>query len=127
MDWREGTLWVMAVSGSVIIGWDIIVAFFNRVPNDEDTISGITMGASLKFWTLPYAFGILGGHLFMPGVFMRSVTWWGMSIAVGMGISLGVFSLLYGARLAQSRCRVAIRAYGLLNLGLAVGWMFRPQ
>ena len=127
MDWRTWTLVIMAVSAVVLIAWDIVVAFFNDTPNREDTISGITLGASLKFWTLPYVFGALGGHLFMPGVFLESVTWWGMALLLGIGIGLGAFGIAFGERLSHTRARSSLRAWGVLNAGLLMGHLFWPQ
>lgn len=127
MEYRTITLIVMGVCAVVLIGWDIVVAFFNKVPNTEDTISGITFGASLYAWTIPYAFGALGGHLFMPGVFLESVRWWGMTILLGFGIALGVLGIAWGKRLNQVKWRVALRAYGVLNAGIVMGWLCWPQ
>jgi len=127
MDPRTVTLIVMAVSAVLLIGWDIVVAFFNKVPNKKDTISGIMFGASLKVWTLPYAFGVLGGHLFMPGVFLDTVRWWGLVLMTGLGIALALFGILRGHQLSQAKWRIALRAYGLLNAGIAMGWLFWTQ
>ena len=127
MEYRTITLIVMAVCASVLIGWDIVVAFFNKVPNEEDTISGITLGASIYAWTIPYAFGALGGHLFMPGYFLEAVTWWGMTLLLGFGIALGVFGIAFGRKLNQGKGRVALRAYGVLNAGIVMGHLFWPQ
>jgi len=127
MEPRTITLIVMAVSAVLLIGWDIVVAFFNKVPNDKDTISGITYGASLKVWTIPYAVGVLCGHLFMPGVFLDTVRWWGVSILLAVGIGFGVFSLLRGKHLSQSKWRIALRGYGTLNAGIVMGWLFWTQ
>lgn len=64
----EGTITIalMAVCAAILIGWDIYVAFGNDTPNREDTISGILLEWSRVAWILPYAFGVLAGHLFLP-------------------------------------------------------------
>lgn len=65
---RDWTIVVMVWSCAVLIGWDLYVAFFNKVDNQYDTISGIILGWSESIWILPYAFGAFGGHLFWPAL-----------------------------------------------------------
>ena len=65
---RDWTIIMMGVAVALLIVWDVYVAFFNRVSNRVDTISGITLGWSKKVWSLPFAFGVLGGHLFWPAL-----------------------------------------------------------
>jgi len=61
---RDCTIIVMGIATIAVIAWDVYVAFFNRVDNSVDTISGITLGWSKRIWALPYAVGVLSGHLF---------------------------------------------------------------
>lgn len=65
---RNWTIIIMVCSCAVLLTWDVYVAFFNKVSNRLDTISGITLGWSENIWVLPYAFGVLGGHLFWPAL-----------------------------------------------------------
>ena len=57
---KRATIWILALAAGALIGWDIYVA---TRPPAGDTISELT-------WTVahlpvfPYAFGVLGGHLF---------------------------------------------------------------
>jgi hypothetical protein len=86
---RDWTILVMAVVTVGVIAWDVYVAFFNRVPNDLDTISGVTLGWSEKVWTLPFAFGVLGGHLFWPalgGPALGGV--WSIPVLLGMAMAV---------------------------------------
>ena len=46
------------------IGWDIYVAF-NSVTGD--TISELTLGWSYTYSVIPYAAGVVAGHLWWPG------------------------------------------------------------
>ena len=62
---RKVTLTLLAVSAAVLIGWDVYVAL-NDVPNDRDTISGIVLGFARRHTIVPFAFGVLMGHLFWP-------------------------------------------------------------
>ena len=66
MDPRFWTIVVMGIGATLLIGWDIYVAFGNREPNERDTISGILLGWGKGTWILPFAFGVLVGHLFLP-------------------------------------------------------------
>jgi hypothetical protein len=66
MDPRFWTIVLLALCTAALIVWDVYVAFGNRVPNKRDTISGILLGWSRAAWILPYAFGVLVGHLFLP-------------------------------------------------------------
>lgn len=78
MDWKLGTLVVLGVSSGAILIWDIIVAT-NKVPNSEDTVSGIIKGWFVKkgVWPLAWIWGGLGVHFFVPGSpELTGSTWW---------------------------------------------------
>jgi len=127
MDPRTITIIIMAAVAAILIGWDIYVAVGNKVPNRRDTVSGITMGWSLKVWFLPYAVGVLGGHLFMPGVLLDRVTKQGIAILIATAVGLTIVGVVHGDQLSNKKWRVALRAYGLLNLGMIMGHLFWPQ
>jgi hypothetical protein len=115
---------IMSVAFAGLIGWDVYVAFFNRQPNREDTISGILLGWSKRVWILPYAFGVLGGHLFLPALFGPVV-----------GQVFGVLVLVVSAALVTF-AGIAIRDAGrrwpwqapvLIVSGVLMGHLFWPQ
>jgi len=96
MDARCWTMLVMAVAVGLMIGWDVYVAFFNRIPNRVDTISGIMLGWAQQIWTLPFAFGVLGGHLFWPalaGPVFGAV--WSIPVLLALAILIGVTGWWY--------------------------------
>lgn len=57
------TISIIIVCAVVLIGWDIYVVQDGIRGN---TISAIIFEASLRLSALPYAFGVLMGHLFWP-------------------------------------------------------------
>ena len=91
MTWREGTMLVMAACVVVLIGWDIVVAFLNDTPNEEDTESGIIQGwFKVGIWPLAWAWGGLGAHFFMPGVAFTQVSTFGILVLLASGVLDGV-------------------------------------
>ena len=125
---RYWTLVVMAVSVLLLIGWDIVVAFYNDTPNEEDTISGVLQGwFKIGIWPLAWAWGGLGSHLFRPGVFWTQPTSYSISALVLSGIGLLLLGLWASPRISQTRARVALRGLGLMMFGILEGWLFFPQ
>jgi len=61
---RLWTIFFIGGTALLLIAWDVYVAFFNKTPNDRDTISGIVLGWARKHPVVPFAFGVLMGHLF---------------------------------------------------------------
>lgn len=61
---RTTTVFLMLAAAGVLVSWDIYVAYFNKTPNDKDTISGIVFGWARKHPVVPFAFGVLMGHFF---------------------------------------------------------------
>lgn len=127
MSWREYTIIIMGVTSCVLIIWDIIVALFNKV--SYDTESEIIQSWFIKkgIWPLAYGWGILGGHLFMPGVFWTFPTWTSYSILILTIIMSLVLGLWLTPRISQKRWRVALRGFALLELGILAGWLLWPQ
>lgn len=125
MEPRIWTIIVMLTAGTLVIAWDIYVAFFNKQDNRLDTISGITLGWSMKMWGLPFAFGVLGGHLFMTGSILTFVSWWGITILASLAIGLSVLG--YFITKNRTPWRTAVRGFGLILLGLVMGHLFWPQ
>lgn len=128
MSWRMGTIIVMAVTATILLGWDVIVAFFNKTPNSLDTESGIIKGWFMKgWWVLAWAWGMLGGHFFMPGVFWKATTAFGISALVLSAVGLLLLGLWATPRISQKRWRVALRGFALMQFGILEGWLFFPQ
>lgn len=128
MSWRMGTLLIMAVTVFILIGWDIVVAFFNKVPNSQDTESGIIQGwFKVGLWPLAWAWGGLGGHFFMPGIFWTTTTTWGISALVLTGVALLLLGLWASPRISHTRWRVALRGFALMELGILEFWLFFPM
>jgi hypothetical protein len=63
MENREITIALMAVATVLLVVWDIYVAT-NREPGD--TISEILLGWARRIAFIPYAAGVISGHLFWP-------------------------------------------------------------
>lgn len=125
MDPRIWTIIIMAVCTAILIGWDVYVVFFNRVKNDHDTISGILLGWSRSVWALPYAFGVLCGHFFLP-----SLCETGLSSVWSVIVLLIVGLLISGVGLWVVRHRKQgwpIQSPALLLVGIAMGHLFWPQ
>lgn len=57
---------LMIVCAMVLVVWDVYVAFFNDIPNERDTESGIFRRAGRAFVAIPIAWGALGGHFWGP-------------------------------------------------------------
>jgi hypothetical protein len=57
------TLGVMAAAIVALIGYDIWVYV---EPTEGDTISEITLWIGRRWSVLPFGFGVLGGHFFLP-------------------------------------------------------------
>lgn len=125
MTWRFWTVVVMAVASSVVIIWDIIVAL-NSKHLRRDTVSGVTLSWANKWWGLPFAFGVLGGHLFMRGVWFFPSPWFGGPALTVMAICL----VLLGHHVTsddQPKWRHTVRAFALINFGLVSGHLLWPQ
>jgi len=112
---------LLIVCAVVLIGWDIYVAFFNDIPNERDTESGILRRAGRAFVAFPIAWGVLGGHF------------WGPSHDL-----FGPWSPLYlvGATVVLSSAHLILRrflkipawsALVYLILGIPMGAMLWPQ
>jgi len=121
---REWTIVIMSTAVLGLIGWDVYVAFFNKTSNAVDTISGITLGWSRKVWILPYAVGVLGGHLFWPRgdnpLFGHS---WSIPVLLATGLSV------FGAGWAITRKGKSWTFQGpvVLLLGILAGHCLWPQ
>jgi hypothetical protein len=57
------TIAILLACAALLIGWDIYVA---ANPTPGDTISEITLAFAQKHPVLPFALGVIMGHLFWP-------------------------------------------------------------
>jgi hypothetical protein len=124
MDARGWTIVVMVFVALLLIFWDARVAFRNDMPNRLDTISGITLGWSEKVWAVPYAFGILSGHLFWPalGGPVLGGVW---SIPVLLGTLLVVAGI--GWKLRREDVGWVVQGPILVVVGVLFGHLLWPQ
>ena len=60
---RRKTIAILIVFVLVLIAWDVYVFL---TPGDGDTISEITLGFAMRHPVLPFALGVLCGHLLWP-------------------------------------------------------------
>jgi hypothetical protein len=81
----------MIILGGVaafLIIWDIYAAFFNDIPNQFDTESGIMRRVGARFAGIPFAWGALGGHFWGPSIELPGDAWFW---AVGLGgLAIGI-------------------------------------
>jgi len=61
--WQRWTLYAIGLSMLILLGWDVVVS---ANPWRADTVSEITLWASLRSLTLPFVLGYLAGHLTWP-------------------------------------------------------------
>lgn len=102
---------------SILISWDVYVAWFNRIPNDRDTISGQVLTLSERVVGLPFAFGALGGHFFWPGTPILPQPFAALAI---LGISI---VLCLSALLGRPRWMAPVS----LAAGMIAGHLLWPQ
>jgi len=63
---RTWTIGILIAVTLLLIMWDVYVAFFNKVPNRQDTISGVVLGFAKRHPVIPFAIGVVCGHLLWP-------------------------------------------------------------
>lgn len=114
------TIGLILAAGLVLIGWDVVVMLNDR-PND--TISELLLYVSYTWWCLPFCFGALTTHLFVP----RATPLFRLPLRPGAVIALlfpSVFVInaiqvwLYGP--------TTVNALALV-VGGAVGWAVWPN
>lgn len=69
MEYQRYTIQLLSAVAYILVLWDVFVYFFNKEPNRKDTITGVVFGWAFDrfLWVLPFGWGVLGGHLFLPG------------------------------------------------------------
>lgn len=125
MSWRFWTIAIMAGCASVVIVWDIVVALYAKNLS-RTTVSGVTLGWANKWWGMPFAFGVLGGHLFMRGTLFFPHPLMGGPLLMAMAIILVVVGH-HLTTVDQPKWRQVLRAFALINLGLVSGHLLWPQ
>lgn len=67
---RVATIALLLSMGAGLIGWDVYVAVEERniEPGKGATISEVTLGFAQRHPIVPFAVGVLCGHLFWPQV-----------------------------------------------------------
>lgn len=60
---KKITIGILIACAAILIGWDIYVAANS---SSGDTISEITLGFAQKHPVVPFALGVIMGHLFWP-------------------------------------------------------------
>lgn len=115
---------LMAATAAILIGWDIYVAFFNDIPNEYDTESGILRRIGARFAGIPFAWGALGGHFWGPSWDPPGERWiW----ACGLGaMALALTGLHYLIRRTQLRPPTWF-AVVYLVVGIPSGAVMWPQ
>jgi hypothetical protein len=61
--WRNITIVVLLVLPVVVVAYDLVAAFYGK---SGATISEVILQTSLRRPLVPFAFGVLMGHLFFP-------------------------------------------------------------
>jgi hypothetical protein len=61
--WRSITIVILLVMPVLIIAYDLFAAFYGKT---GATISEVILQTSLRRPLVPFAFGVLMGHLFFP-------------------------------------------------------------
>ncbi len=123
VDPEHATIGLLIIVSCSLIAWDAFVAFFNDVPNERDTISGIMLRTGQRLAGLPFAFGALTGHLFLPQGAIRILP---MPWAAGaLAILAGLASL--SGYLIRERWPKFPVTWPALGLGLAAGCLLWPQ
>jgi hypothetical protein len=118
MTYPTATILILSVAAIVLVAWDVYVAFFNDVPNEDDTISGILFAAAQRFAGLPFAFGALSGHLFIDQPWVDPPQPWGVCALAGCGMALALVFHCFRHRYAAWIC---------LPLGIVAGALLWPQ
>lgn len=87
MPTKSVTTWVIVAAAAALIVWDIRVAA-NAIPGD--TISELMLAYARAHPWLPFAWGVLSGHLFWPlrGPRPRALAGWRGLLAAGAAVGL---------------------------------------
>jgi uncharacterized membrane protein YuzA (DUF378 family) len=63
MDWRRITRWLLVGVTAALIVWDIVAVVFG---GGSATISDVVLDTAKVYPILPFALGVVCGHLFWP-------------------------------------------------------------
>lgn len=106
------------VLAAVAIAWDVFVAV---EPTAGDTISELTLAASMVFPALPFGIGVLCGHLFWPNSYHMG--WWAV-LAFVPAFALALWSIL-----SADPVVVFLQSNPVIPLlaGIPIGHLLWPQ
>ena len=112
---------IIAAVAVGLIGWDIYAAING---SEDDTISEVILGWSKKFISIPFAYGVLLAHFFMPR--KKVPVWWKRLLGVGLSgaavIGLDVYNHSNGGASWINSCLLIP-----VVVGAVVGFFFWPQ
>lgn len=116
---RRITIGLILLSASLLIGWDIVAAVS---PEQGDTISELIQKTGTNWLALPFAFGALMGHFFLPRRKMPTFVQYWLGFGALTGITLGLFVFkAFASKLFFNHTLVA------LLVGVPVGSALWPQ
>jgi hypothetical protein len=126
MNWLMATSIFSAVMFAIIVGYDVVVAYFNDVPNSLDTISGRFRAWGGVVLLLAFAWSMLFGHFWGPlkETLMPHKVSVPILLFVGWSIFLGGMALRWaGVTITTSW----ILFFAVLNVGALAGALLWPQ
>lgn len=117
------TIVVMVVVFAVLVGWDLVVAFGNKIGNDVDTISGRMRTWSKTILFFPWAWAVLFGHFFAPKIYIApsKIT---LPILAILTVAITAFSFIFKNADTVSSWPLF---FIILNLGALAGAMLWSQ
>jgi len=118
---RALTISLMISVFIVLITWDIYVVAFNNERNDS--ISNILRDWSKRVLLLPYSFGVLSGHLFLPDIGYSIYGWRGIALLTSSAISISGLGWLIRYYRFESKAYPWV----MLIAGVLAGHLLWPQ
>ncbi len=118
MTYAHLTTALLLMVGLGLVVWDVLVAFCNDEPNEDDTISGIVLKAARRCSGVPFAFGVLMGHLFVDQPWVRVGQPWA---ALWLVACTAFLTLLF------HHLKFRYAAWVCLPLGIVAGAGLWPQ
>jgi hypothetical protein len=111
---KKTTIIILIAVTAILIIWDLITY---NLDGSNSTISKIILGTSGKWFTLPFAWGILTGHLFIP-----------RKMPENMKLFIIIMSVIFVTVLLLD-IFLPFNVFPIIPLGLGIlsGWYFVPQ
>lgn len=124
MSARVWTIIILSVVATVLVAWDIYVAFFNQ--ERKDTVSKVLLDGSKRVWLLPYAWGVMGGHLFFSSSTGPALgPWPSIIVLIGSGVLVSLIGCITIKKGWGWRWPVQVPM--LLFMGVIAGYLLWPQ